>query len=219
MTSPLFVPAAVQDDHREHAVRLLSAAFANDRLTMDQLDERLTAVYRARSLAELELLLVDPLDSTRSLAQEIVVTRLALPSVVPERGVAVAIMGGFQRRGQWVVPRHLKVTAIMGGGALDLRDARFSPGITEIEIFALWGGVEVYVPDGVRVEVVGFAVMGGFELNGGGVSEDPSAPVLRISGMALMGGVEVKSKDSGRQGKKRYQEALKRAARIRKKSV
>lgn len=211
------MPASVQEEHREQAVRLLSTAFASDRLTMEQLEERLAAVYTARSLAELELLLVDPEDSSRSLAQEIVATRLASPSIVPERGVAVAIMGGFRRRGQWIVPRHLKVTAIMGGGELDLRDVRFSPGITEIEIFTLWGGVEIYVPDGVRVDVVGMAVMGGFELNGGGVSEDPSAPVLRVSGLAVMGGVEVKRKRSGREGQKRYREAIKRAERIRRK--
>ena len=64
---------------------------------------------------------------------------------VPERGVGAAIMGGFQRGTGWVLPRHFKVVAVMGGIELDLRNARIAPGVSEIEVFALMGGVEVLV--------------------------------------------------------------------------
>ncbi len=208
-------PATVPEAHRERVVQLLSTAFANDRLTMDQLDERLASAYRAQSMAELELLLVDPTDPARSLAMEASATRIASPEVVSARGVAMAFMGGFSRQGPWIVPRHLKVGAIMGGGELDLREARFAPGITEIEVFTLWGGVEIIVPDGVRVDIVGMAFMGGFQVRGGGVSDDPHAPVLRVSGLAVMGGVDVRRKDRGREGRKRYQQALERADKLR----
>lgn len=211
-----YMPATVPDAHRERVVQLLSTAFANDRLTMEQLDDRLASVYRAQSIAELELLLVDPADPTRSLAMEAGATRVASPGVVPARGVAMAIMGGFERQGPWIVPRHLRVMAVMGGGELDLREARLGPGITEIEIFSLWGGVEIIVPDGVRVDIVGMAFMGGFSVRGGGVTDDPNAPVLRVSGLAIMAGVDVRRKDRGRKGEKRYRQALERAERIRK---
>ncbi|HEY0930029.1 MAG TPA: DUF1707 domain-containing protein [Gemmatimonas sp.] len=210
-----YAPVGVQPAHRERVVQLLSVAFANDRISMDQLDERLAAVYRAQSLGELELLLVDPMNPAGSLAMESTVTRIASPAVVPERGVAAAIMGGFQREGPWIVPRHLKVTAIMGGGELDLREARLGPGVTEIEVFTLWGGVEIIVPDGVRVDIVGMAFMGGFTIRGGSATDDPHAPVLRVSGLAVMGGVDVRRKDRGRQGEKRYKQALDRAKKVR----
>ena len=124
-------------------------------------------------------------------------------------------MGGFERKGQWIVPRHLRLMAVMGGGELDLRDAKLSPGVAEIEIFTMWGGVEILVPDGVRVDVSGMVVMGGFSASGGSTREDPNAPVLRVSGLAIMGGVDVRRKDRGKKSEKRYIGALERAEQLR----
>lgn len=218
LRDPAFVPVELQESQREGVVHILSQAFAADRITMDQLDERLAAVYRARSVAELQLLLADPSDPSISLSQQVAPRFTAAPEVVPSRGVAMAFMGGFERKGQWVMPRHMKVTAIMGGGEFDLREARLSPGITELEVFALMGGVEIIIPDGVRVDVVGMAFMGGFSTSGSSHTEDPNAPVLRVSGTALMGGVEIKRRDRNKTNEKRFKEALKRAERARKRN-
>jgi hypothetical protein len=216
MTAPQYTPATLTDAHRERIVQVLSAAFATDRLSMEQLDERLSGVYRAQTLSDLELLLSDPADPARSLAQETEAPRrIAADPVVAERGVAMAVMGGFERKGPWIVPRHMRVTAVMGGGSLDLRQARLAQGVTEIEIFAFWGGVEIIVPAGVRVETVGMAFMGGFSINGGDVSDDPNLPVLRISGIAIMGGVDVRYRDRTKKAEKRYIQALERAQRLR----
>ena len=53
------------------------------------------------------------------------------------------------------------------------------------------GGVEVIIPPGVRVESEGFAFMGGFG-NDVGDPGNPNAPVVRLTGFAMMGGVEVR---------------------------
>ena len=213
MTNP-YAPVVITSAHRDRVVQLLSAAFENDRISVEQLDERLAAVFRATSQNELEWLLADPNDPTRSLGMDGPETRIAPAHMIAERGVAMAIMGGFQRTGPWVVPRHLKVTAIMGGGELDLREAKLSPGVTEIEIFSLMGGVEILVPAGVRVECVGMAFMGGFSIRGGDTNEDPNAPVLRISGFVLMAGVDVRRKDPNKKGERRYIQALERAEQV-----
>jgi hypothetical protein len=215
MTELPYAPAGVSDVQRDYVVQVLSAAFATDRLSMEQLDERLSAVYRARSLGDLEALLADPAETNRSLANEASVNRVAADPVVPARGAALAVMGGFDRRGSWIVPRHLRVMAALGGGQLDLREAKLGTGVTEIEIFALMGGVEIFVPIGVRVEVTGMAVMGGFSVSGAEATENPHAPVLRISGLAVMGGVEVTHKGRGKQSEKRYLQALERAQKLR----
>ncbi len=215
MTGPPNALAGVSDVQRDYVVQVLSAAFATDRLSMEQLDERLSAVYRARSLGDLEVLLADPADASRSLADAGSVGRVAADPVVPARGVAMAIMGGFDRSGSWIVPRHLRVVAVMGGGQLDLRTAKLGAGITEIEIFTFWGGVEIFVPTGVRVEVTGMAVMGGFSVRGAEATENPDAPVLRISGLAVMAGVDVKHKGRDKQSEKRYLQALERAQKLR----
>jgi hypothetical protein len=55
------------------------------------------------------------------------------------------------------------------------------------------GGLEVTVAPGVRLETDGFAFMGGFEDR----VDDPGAtardaPVVRVTGIAIMGGVEAR---------------------------
>ena len=102
-------------------------------------------------------------------------------------------MSGVVRRGAWLVPKRIRAIAFMGGVELDLREARLGPGVTEIDVLAVMGGVVVTVPPNVRLECDGFAFMGGFEdqlkLPASG---DPDAPVVRLTGFAFMGGVETR---------------------------
>jgi len=52
------------------------------------------------------------------------------------------------------------------------------------------GGIEITVPDHLDVVVDGFGLMGGFA--GHSTGARPGGPRVRITGFALMGGVEVK---------------------------
>ncbi len=219
-TQPLsaVTPGTITEAEREYVARILCEAFAADRLSVEELDFRLTAMYRATRAEQLGQLLADPQTPAGSLATAPTPSRLAQDFAVPERAVGAAIMGGFERGGGWVLPRHFKAVAVMGGVELDLREARIAPGVSEIEVFVLMGGVEVLIPDGVRVEVVGMAVMGGFSVKSSAQSlDDRDAPLLRISGFAAMGGVEVKRKDTARANQKRYEQALRRADKLAKK--
>ena len=66
------------------------------------------------------------------------------------------------------------------------------PGVTEVRGFAIMGGVSVLVPPDVRVECSGIGIMGGFDHKPTVISTtDPEAPVIRVTGVAIMGGVEV----------------------------
>ncbi len=123
-----------------------------------------------------------------------------------ERQTILAVMGGASRRGSWVPPRKLQILAVMGGAELDFREARFGAEGIDINIFALMGGVEIIIPPGVRVEISGVALMGGFEEHGSTSAADAYAPVLRVGGFALMGGVEIRTRypgESGREAKRR----------------
>ena len=134
---------------------------------------------------------------------------LAPTAMVPNRGVVIAIMGGADRKGSWLVPRELKVWAIMGGASIDLRDAKFAPGVTEIDVTVLMGGVEITVPRGVRVETIGAGVMGGFAASAGDATAlDPSQPVLRVTGLAIMGGVDVKVRTPSKRVLKKFEAAM-----------
>lgn len=84
------------------------------------------------------------------------------------------------------------VSSVFGGTELDLRDAELAPGAA-LEVFTAFGGTEITVPYGWRVEMQGMPLFGGFENATAHDVELPvDAPVLAIDGVAFFGGIEVK---------------------------
>ena len=121
-------------------------------------------------------------------------------------------MGGSVRKGTWEPPETLQAFALMGGIELDFREAALLEGTTEVQVFALMGGIQIIVPDDIDVEVNGFGFMGGFDHVSQHVPE-PGRPLLRIKGLAVMGGVSVKVKRApgasrGRRLAKRFRELV-----------
>jgi hypothetical protein len=207
---PHFNPnARLLSAERDRVAQALSLHFAADHIRVERLEELLDLVYQAQTSAQLDSLLEGmPLLSPDALDAG-VAPIMAPPAAVPPRGLVFAMMGGAARRGSWLVPRILKVVAVMGGASIDMREARFSPGVTEIDITAFMGGVEIIVPRGVRVEVLGAAFMGGFEASAGDARAlDASQPVLRITGLAIMAGVEIKVRRPGKKTLARFEEAV-----------
>jgi hypothetical protein len=189
VTDPRQLPTRPIEQVRERVVEALSEHFARDNLTLDDLETRMAGVYAASTPADVEALL----DGLPALA-----TGAPVPVAIDSFSTApklrerlVAIMSGIVRRGSWKIPRRLKVVAIMGGVELDLRQAELPPGVTEISAFVFMGGLVVRVPPGVRLETDGFAFMGGFEdrIHEPGIAR-ADAPVVRVTGVAIMGGVD-----------------------------
>ncbi|HEX5724540.1 MAG TPA: DUF1707 domain-containing protein [Longimicrobiaceae bacterium] len=194
MDRPAPHPAPAQEPLRERVVRQLCDHFAADNLDAEGLEERLDRAHQATSVAALQALVTDlpVLQPSAALASSQMFQSVGRADYVPERQIVAAIMGGASRVGTWTPPEHLFVLAVMGGAELDFRQARFGPGVTEISVFTLMGGVEIVVPPGVHVEMNGLAIMGAFEQTGRVEAPvDPNAPVLRIGGFCMMGGVEV----------------------------
>jgi hypothetical protein len=103
-----------------------------------------------------------------------------------------ALMGGVTRQVIGVPFRGATMTAVMGGVELDLRQATL-PEDAVIELFAFWGGIEIFVPRDWVVVNQGFALMGSIEDKTGNLPQRPGQPRLVLRGMALMGGVEIKN--------------------------
>jgi hypothetical protein len=183
-------------DARDRVIALLSDHFAHDALDVDEFERRVTIAQTARSLAEIEGLLSD-LPAIAAASTNTLTTR-PRPALVPASQVrqeqtVLAIMGGIDRRGSWTMPRRLRVVAVMGGAHLDLREARFPPGPVDIEVISFMGGTEIIVPPGLAVETHGTAIMGGFqEINRAPSQPDPDAPLLRVHGFVMMGGVDIR---------------------------
>lgn len=186
---------------RERVIAELCRGFAEEHIDADQLQQRLDVAQRAATVEELRKLVSDlpvPAQPTGPAPMPRDAVRVALPSQVSDQQTIVAVMSGAARKGAWTPSRQLNVIAVMGGAELDFRQALMPPGITELNIFACMGGVEVVVPPGVRVEMNGIALMGGFEERMR-IDEPPpaDAPVLRIGGFVLMGGVDVSVRHVG----------------------
>jgi predicted membrane protein len=105
---------------------------------------------------------------------------------------ALAIMGGVGRRSNTQAFRGADLTAFMGGCEIDLRQASIEPGTEAvIDVFAMWGGVEIKVPPDWTVITRAIPIMGGVE-------DKTHAPAtadkrLVIRGLLLMGGASVKN--------------------------
>jgi hypothetical protein len=205
MESSSHLPPVRLEAERERAVTRLADHFAHDNLDTEEFESRLDRAYRATTLAEIRDLYADlPALSPRGTSLEAQRPReyaLAPEGEVRDRQVVFAFMGGSERKGQWVPPRTLDVLAIMGGVGLDFREARFVDGVTTVNIAAIMGGVEVLVPPGVRVESNGIGILGGFESFD--QAADPSAPLLRFTGVAIMGGVEITQRLPGETAKQK----------------
>lgn len=103
-----------------------------------------------------------------------------------------ALMSGVTRRVRNAPFFGANMTAVMGGIELDLRQATL-PEDAVIELFAFWGGIEIWVPREWSVVNQGFALMGSIEDKTGNLPQRPGQPRLVLRGMALMGGVEIKN--------------------------
>ncbi len=103
-----------------------------------------------------------------------------------------ALLSGVERKVLSQDFRGGEVTAIMGGQDLDLRGARLADGAASIDLFVLWGGVDLHVPEGWKVTVEATTLLGGFEdATRSPVGEERGHLILK--GLVLMGGVEVKN--------------------------
>jgi hypothetical protein len=196
MTSPA-VPdpqhLRASDADRERVAEMLREAAGDGRLTMDELDERLDAVYAAKTYAELAPITHDLPASGQPAPAAPPTGEVRRYGGEPTSHGAFAILGGFTRRGDWVVPKNYNVFCLLGGGEIDLREARFSEREVNIHIVAILGGCEITVPEDATVRVTGVGIMGAFD-HSIPAAASPNGPVITISGLALMGGVDVKRK-------------------------
>jgi predicted membrane protein len=101
-----------------------------------------------------------------------------------------AMMFGADRRHVGALA-HVEVSAVMGGCDIDLRDAVPSAQPLVIQVFAMWGGIDIRVPPGWLVQNEAWPILGGILDS----TTRPAIPTHRVllRGNAFMGGVEVKN--------------------------
>ena len=103
----------------------------------------------------------------------------------------MAILGGVSRGNNSRAFRGADLLAIMGGCQLDLRQAAIH-GEAVIDVFTMWGGIEIRVPEDWTVVSEILPLMGGVE-DKTRPPQGATAHRLTLRGFAIMGGVEIKN--------------------------
>jgi hypothetical protein len=188
------------DADRDTAAAVITNALAEGRLTAEEHSDRLDAIYAAKTHADLVPLL-DDLPGQQAMTMP----SAAPPDVPrPRHGRIIAIFGGATRKGPWHADPVIEILTVFGGVELDFRDATLPAGNEVIlKATSILGGLEVIVPPEMRVVDSGIAILGGRDVTGNpGEASSPDAPVLRVEGACILGGVEVKRKSRKRKGSK-----------------
>lgn len=103
---------------------------------------------------------------------------------------SVAVMGGVGRGVASSDFRGGDVVAVMAGCEINLAAAKMTKDAV-IDVLAFWGGIDIRVPRGWRVENDITAILGGI-VDKTDRDVPAGAPTLLIRGTAIMGGVEIK---------------------------
>jgi len=194
----------ISDADREQVAQVLHQAMSEGRITINELEERLTVVYAAKTFADLKPVTADlPTGSAIAPAASAGVVQPAAPRALgmpdnrlgghPGSTTSIGVLSGAMRKGSWVLPPQHTSFAFWGGAEIDLRNARFAEKSSTITAIAVMGGIEITVPDDINVNVTGIGFMGAFQLEdkSGAPPAPATAPTVTINGLGFWGGVIV----------------------------
>lgn len=128
------------DAEREAVIGVLTEAYAEGRLTLEEHGERMRRAYEARTLGELSTIVLDLPNGTAG-----------LPDLYD--GPVAAVLTRRRRGGRFVLPDHLVLGAVAGTVTLDLREAVFATRDVVVDAVCAGGLVMVVAPPTVRVDV------------------------------------------------------------------
>ncbi|MFE7135890.1 DUF1707 domain-containing protein [Streptomyces sp. NPDC057638] len=194
-TAPLAAEALrASDADRDRIADILRDALAEGRLDAEEHSERIDAVYRAKTVGELQPIVQDlparsasgspsPYDAYASYTSD------AEPAAEAEN--LTAIFSTSTRKGRWRVGPRTKAFALFGNIEIDLTEALFEQRTTVIDATTVFGNVEIRVPENITLRGNGSGVFGNFEVRALEAAE-PDAPVVAVNGYSVFGNVEAK---------------------------
>ncbi len=189
----------ISDADRERVASVLGDALAEGRLTAEEHSERLDAVYAAKTRADIAPIVSDlPGGSTALALSPGLEPRYASAGTIAQAGAPdrmIAVFSGISRKGVWQVPPAIESINVFGSTELDLREAVLPAREVRIRAFCILGSMEITVPPEMHVVDNGIALLGAREIPPDTEeSASPDAPVLRLSGISLLGGMTARRK-------------------------
>lgn len=103
----------------------------------------------------------------------------------------MAIFGGTERKFTSENLRGGKITTLFGGSNIDLRGSKIQ-GEANIELFCMFGGTEIMVPEDWKVNMNATAILGGSSDERANINDNTVA-TLNVNGFVMFGGVELKN--------------------------
>jgi hypothetical protein len=175
----------ISDADRERAAARLQQALAEGRITLAELEERLSVVYAARYAADL-------LPPFADLPGDRIAPPAAAAVAPPDRPLVLRTgMGTVKRTGAWTVPSHIKVQSAMGTVVLDFCDTVLPP-VVDVTLELGAGSTRLLVPNDATADVDGMVSGMGSVRSRVASMPVPGRPHFRVHGRSVMGSVVVR---------------------------
>ncbi|WP_169945399.1 DUF1707 domain-containing protein [Microbispora sp. H11081] len=159
------------DGERDRVVELVQQAYADGRLGQDELERRLGLALTAASRHELATVVAD------------------LPDDVVD---LVSTGGRITRKGDWEVPRRLRVESEYGSVRLDLSEAHVPYAVIDVELWLKYGGATFILPAGASANADGVHTQWGRVTSKVPGRRRPGALHVRITGELPYGSVTIR---------------------------
>ncbi len=113
----------------------------------------------------------------------------------PEKRVDVVAI--FSGNNKTVTSDHFEggnITTLFGGAKLDFGQAKLAEGENVLDVFCMFGGAEIRIPETWNVQIKGVPIFGGFEDGRRSIPahEKTQGRTLVIKGFVMFGGLELK---------------------------
>ncbi len=173
-------PLRASDADREQALIALREHLVAGRLTLEEFCERVDAALRATDTGDLAHLQND-------------LPEALIGSAGSRRMAArftAALLGRVVRRGKFRLRGWTVAASVCGDLDFDLRDATMDEERAAVTVLAVCGNVDVYVPEGVNVDVAGLTVFG-HRRDFGHDAGQPDAPSIHVRVFGVAGTIDV----------------------------
>ena len=167
----------VSDTDREVTVTRLQEAAADGRLDLSELEERLDAVYSAKTRADLDALTAD--------------LPVVQAPIIPDLDLKTKA-GSLRKKGYWQVPPQINAECSSGSIKLDFTEAECFHREVNINVSARSGSVVLVVPHGWAVDLNHASATSGSVKNKIWERPRPGAPMLQVSGTVTSGVIKAR---------------------------
>ena len=175
----------MSDADRERVVERLHSAVGEGRLTLDEFQERVDGVLRAKTFGEVDVYLAD-------LPAGSVGAPVAPREVLEIRSHASSV----RRRGRWSVPRKLVVHSRAGSVKLDFTEAVIAYPVVELRLEVSAGSTTLVLPQNATANADEVEMYAG-SVKVRGVDGDPglgSGPHFVVTGVQRAGSLVIRHK-------------------------